>query len=172
MTNEDTLQKEAKLRSRGFIKCFSRQKYLLKERIIGGVLVARMIISYTEKLAKKDENTEMMINFGNDKFKWVHPDEYAEKRYAYATSQPEFEAPEPVIEEEVVEDSTPTDIATEEFIADTVTLESYESVEDVFKGMNVDEMRKLCKTKYKYKLPKTIQKRESAIRTIKKHLED
>lgn len=173
MTNEDTLQQEADLRARGFIKCFFRQKYLLKERMVGGVVTSRMIMSHSDVQAKKEENTLMKINYGTAKYKWVHPDEYADNRYAYASAQDDYTAPEPIVESEPeVEDTKPTEEAVKEFITDIKMIGEQESANDIFEGMTVAEMRALCKSKYGFKLSKAILSEKTALNTIKKFLED
>jgi len=183
MSNEDTAisTDEETLRSKGFVKCNRRLRYLLKERIglvpnIDGKQVegvtARIIMIWAERAAKKAENTEMKINYGNDNYKWVHPDEYAESRYAYSTAQESYVAPTPVVEVLKEESSTPTEAAMEEFIKKEVKITRDESADVIFKGLNVAEMRELCNTRFKYKLPMSIMKRETAMRNIKKHLEE
>lgn len=181
MNNEDiSSADEDTLRSKGFVKCERRQRYLLKERVglvpengkmVEGV-TARIIMIWTEKAARKAENTEMKINYGNDNYKWVHPDEYADTRYAYYSAQKSYEAPEPVIETIEEESTDPTQDAMEEFISKEIRITRDESAEEIFKGLDVAEMRELCKTRFNYRLPMTVKKTESAMRNIKKNLED
>jgi len=183
MNNEDTATSvdEATLRSKGFIKCNQRLRYLLKERVglvpdktgkkVEGI-TARIIMIWSAKAARKAENTEMKINYGEDRFKWVHPDQYADSRYAYDSAQESYVAPTPIAEAIQEESTSPTDLAMETFIEQEVKIKGDESADVIFEGLNVPEMRELCKTRFKYRLPMSIQKRETAIRNIKKHLEE
>ena len=130
-------------------------------------------MNWAERASQKKENTEMKINFGGNKFKWVHPDEYAENRYAYAQAEGSFIGDAPVTLKVAEEESVlATEEAVETFLEKEVKIGLDESTDDIFKGLNVAEIRALCKTKYNYRLPMTIQKRESAMRNVKKYLEE
>lgn len=175
MNKEDLDKHEDSLRARGYYKLYRRSAgYLLKTRTdVNGMVTARIIVPFKENLARKEENVRMKIDFKDKDYAWIHPDQYADTRGSYVVANPDYiplatEEIE-VKEEELVGD---TQEVFEEDVANEKKIEKTEKVEDIFADMTVDEMRQKCKERYSFKLPKTIKNASSAIKHIKKFLED